>query len=183
MTIHVEMYNIIIPKNILRNKYPGGFDQYLKDNIAYLGNIIWWDDHLLRYGSMDREDILERLRHLESLGFIITEERDDGKKYWVDVYAFGCLLKPDEPVSDPDWLCFSSTGCGVYMKGELNEGKQIGPTGPGPNMGSNKMHETIKNIIKAEKTKENISIIKALCLALIVLIGIILVYIRFILLR
>lgn len=54
------MFNLIIRIDALNRHYPGGFEQYKKDNEEFIeGDIplIWFDKHLVREGAMSANDI------------------------------------------------------------------------------------------------------------------------------
>jgi hypothetical protein len=84
MAIVLEFIDFIIPIEVIRNKYPGGWDQCLKDYRNVIGGRVWYDDHLFRDGAMSPNDIRILISEWEKLGFDGIAEHD-GKQYWKDV--------------------------------------------------------------------------------------------------
>ena len=62
MSVALEFIDFIVPISTIREKYPGGWEQCLKDHSPLLGGRVWHDDHLLRNGG---SGYLPR-RHVES---------------------------------------------------------------------------------------------------------------------
>jgi hypothetical protein len=83
MAIALEFIDFIVPISVIHQKYPGGWDQCLKDHEPLIGGRVWFDDHLLRDGAMNPRDIESLIEEWTALGFQPTEERD-GEKVWKD---------------------------------------------------------------------------------------------------
>jgi hypothetical protein len=95
---------IIVRIKVIREKYPGGWEKCKRD---YDCGIVWYDDHLFRYGSMDRGTIIEECAKWESLGFEAEAETEDGKKTWKDLCLYACLLDNNTAC---DWLAWNESG-------------------------------------------------------------------------
>jgi hypothetical protein len=46
MSIKLEFYDIIILIKTIKKKYPGGWNQCLKDHDGDIGGRVWYDEHL-----------------------------------------------------------------------------------------------------------------------------------------
>ena len=57
MAIKLEFFDIIIPIKTIQKKYPGGWNQCLKDHDGDIGGRGWYDEHLFRDGAMSPNDI------------------------------------------------------------------------------------------------------------------------------
>jgi len=86
MSIQLEFIDFIVPIATIKEKYPGGWEQCLKDHEYAIGGRIWYDEHLFRDGAMNSMDIKSLVDHWQSLGFIthLTNEKGEPTK-WLDV--------------------------------------------------------------------------------------------------
>ena len=76
MSVMLEFSNVIVRRDSIENKYPGGWDEWKKNHK------FWYDDHLYRTGSMgDDTDIFEEL---ESYGMVGIHEDPQGRQVWID---------------------------------------------------------------------------------------------------
>jgi hypothetical protein len=57
MAVQLEFINFIVPIKVIKQKYPGGWEQCLKDHEDLIGGRVWFDEHLLRDGAMNPLDI------------------------------------------------------------------------------------------------------------------------------
>lgn len=114
MAIATEFIDLIIPIQTIRDKYPGGWEQCLKDHEHLINRRVWYDEYLFRDGAMNPMDIESLIEHWESMGFEGIVEKD-GKKYWKDMCVFegafggatlGC-----------DWLAIDRKTRSAYLKG------------------------------------------------------------------
>lgn len=120
MTIHAEFLNFIVPRKVIEKKYPGGWNKCLADHKREIGEIVWFDDHLFRYGSKEYSTIANMLREWEKHGFVCVEMRQ-AKKYWTDICIYASKQCSD---IDCEWLDYCSAG--VFLKG-CPAGKLVGP--------------------------------------------------------
>ena len=114
MAIATEFIDFIVPIEVIRKKYPGGWEQCLKDHESSIGGRIWFDEHLFRDGAMnpmDMKDIVERWEHM---GFQLYEEKS-GIKYWKDVCVFEGML--GGVTLKCDWLEVDRKNRSVFLKG------------------------------------------------------------------
>ena len=76
MSVMLEFSNVIVRRDSIENKYPGGWDEWKKNHQ------FWYDDHLYRTGSMgDDTDIFEELN---SYGMVGIQEDPQGRQVWID---------------------------------------------------------------------------------------------------
>ena len=57
MAIKLEFFDLIVPIKNIKQKYPGGWKQCLKDHDSNSGGRVWYDEHLFRDGAMSPNDI------------------------------------------------------------------------------------------------------------------------------
>ena len=57
MAVALEFIDFLVPIELIRQKYPGGWAQCLKDHERLIGGRVWFDEHLLRDGAMNPSDI------------------------------------------------------------------------------------------------------------------------------
>ena len=57
MAIALEFIDFIVPIALIRQKYPGGWEQCLRDHECLIGGRVWFDEQLLRDGAMNPTDI------------------------------------------------------------------------------------------------------------------------------
>ena len=119
MAITTEFIDFIVPIHIIRDKYPGGWEQCLEDHQHLIHGRVWFDAYLFRDGAMGPGDIENLVEHWSQLGFECYREID-GKRYWQDVCVheamFGGATMPC------DWLGFDPKTRSVYLVGtELGE--------------------------------------------------------------
>lgn len=84
MAVQLEFINFIVPIEVIKQKYPGGWEQCLKDHDNLIGGRVWFDEHLFRDGAMNSRDIGHLVEEWQSLGF---NAHDGGKNpsKWLDV--------------------------------------------------------------------------------------------------
>lgn len=119
MAVALEFIDFIVPIAVIREKYPGGWEQCLKDHERLIGGRVWYDDHLLRDGAMNPNDIESLIDEWTELGFQPMEERD-GDRTWKDVCVVESMF--GGPTLPCEWLVLGEDGRSAYLKG----------TDPGP---------------------------------------------------
>ena len=83
MAIKLEFYDLIVPIKTIKKKYPGGWEQCLKDHDGDIGGRVWYDEHLFRDGAMSPNDIGNLVEWWSEKGF---DAHDEGEKpKWLDV--------------------------------------------------------------------------------------------------
>lgn len=116
MAVALEFIDFIVPISVIKKKYPGGWDQCLKDHERIIGGRVWYDDHLLRDGAMNPSDIQSLVDEWTGLGFTPMEEIN-GEKIWKDCCVvesiFGGATLPC------DWIEFSENGQAAWLKGTI----------------------------------------------------------------
>ena len=114
MAVALEFIDFIVPIAVIREKYPGGWEQCLKDHERLIGGRVWYDDHLLRDGAMNPHDIESLIDEWTALGFQPMEEID-GERRWKDVCVVESMF--GGPTSPCEWLAIGEDGCSAYLKG------------------------------------------------------------------
>lgn len=129
MAVALEFIDFVVPIHIIRAKYPGGWEQCLKDHERLIGGRVWFDDHLLRDGAMNPRDIESLIEEWTGLGFTPYEDID-GQRIWKDCCVvegmFGGATLPC------DWLEIGEDGSSAYLKG----------TDPGETKGRVRQHRS-----------------------------------------
>lgn len=114
MAIATEFIDFIVPIEIIRQKYPGGWEQCLKDHENLINGRVWFDDYLFRDGAMSPIDIESIVERWEAMGFEGIVEKD-GMKYWKDMCVCEGLLGGATLACD--WLGFDPEMRSVYLVG------------------------------------------------------------------
>lgn len=114
MSVALEFIDFIVPLAVIREKYPGGWEQCLKDHERLIGGRVWYDKHLLRDGAMNPRDIELLVQEWTELGFEPFEERD-GERVWKDCCVVeGMFCGITMPCN---WLVVADDGYSAHMKG------------------------------------------------------------------
>lgn len=114
MAIALEFIDFVVPIALIRQKYPGGWAQCLKDHERLIGGRVWFDDHLLRDGAMNPADIESLVEEWASLGFQPTAEVE-GQRVWQDCCVLESIL--GGPTLPCDWLEVSKDRRSAWLKG------------------------------------------------------------------
>jgi len=112
MAIAIEFIDFIVPIQVIKDKYPGGWEQCLKDHKNLIGGRVWYDDHLFRDGAMNPDDIESLVEHWEAMGFEGILEID-GQKCWQDI----CVFEMGGPTLRCNWIDFDRESRAVFLKG------------------------------------------------------------------
>jgi hypothetical protein len=119
MAIALEFLDFVVPIDVIRAKYPGGWEQCLRDHQSLIGGRVWYDEHLFRDGAMNPMDIRSLVERWTELGFVPMVSRD-GKTVWNDVCVVEWMF--GGPTIPCDWLALGPHGPSAYLRG----------TAPGP---------------------------------------------------
>lgn len=114
MAIALEFIDFIVPIAHIRQKYPGGWEQCLKDHERLIGGRVWFDEHLFRDGAMNPMAVGSLVEEWSALGFEPTENRD-GNSVWKDFCVVESLF--GGPTLPCDWIEISDDGGSAYLKG------------------------------------------------------------------
>ena len=114
MAIALEFIDLIVPVACIRQKYPGGWAQCLKDHQHLIGGRVWHDGHLFRDGAMNPHDIQSLVDKWQSLGFQPIAERD-GLRFWRDLCVVEYLY--GGPTMPCDWIMVARDGRSAHLKG------------------------------------------------------------------
>jgi hypothetical protein len=117
MAIALEFIDFIIPIAAIKAKYPGGWDQCLKDHENLIGGRVWYDEHLFRDGAMNSMDIGNLVTAWRSLGFETHLEENGVPTEWLDVCVFESMM--GEPTLKCGWLEYDPTNNTAYLKDTL----------------------------------------------------------------
>jgi hypothetical protein len=129
MAIALEFIDFIVPIEVIRAKYPGGWEQCLKDHAASIEapenpGSVWFDGHLFRDGAMSADNIEGIVEMWVSMGFE-PEVEIDGQAHWKDFCVaeglFGSTTLPCR------WLTIDRETKSAYYTG-TEPGGVVGPT-------------------------------------------------------
>jgi hypothetical protein len=114
MAIALEYIDLVIPIAKIREKYPGGWKQCLRDHEQLFGARVWFDECLFRDGTMNSQDMRLLVERWAQLGFAPWESRN-GSDVWLDM----CVLESSAsgPTMPCDWLVFDSDRRIAYLRG------------------------------------------------------------------
>ena len=114
MAIALEFIDFVVPIALIRQKYPGGWEQCFEDHERLIGGRVWFDEHLLRDGAMNPADIGSLVDEWISLGFEPTVEVD-GQRIWKDCCVTESML--GGATLPCDWLELAEDGRSAWLKG------------------------------------------------------------------
>ena len=114
MAIALEFIDFVVPVATIRQKYPGGWEQCLRDHGTLIGARVWYDEHLLRDGAMNPRDIGKLVDWWTERGFTTNESRN-GQQVWVDVCVVESLL--GGPTLPCDWIVVDYAQRIAYLEG------------------------------------------------------------------
>lgn len=121
MAIALEFFNFVVPIKLIRQKYPGGWEQCLRDHRHLLNGRVWFDEHLFRNGSMGPPGIESLIEEWESRGFECFVQKD-GRDCWNEV----AVCESGGASLECDWLGFNHETRAAYLIGE-DEGQVVYP--------------------------------------------------------
>ena len=124
MSVAQEFVDFFVLIEIIRRKYPAGWDQCLHDHAPALGKRVWFDKHLFRDGAMSMEEAQHLVRHWQSLGFETHREVGGKPVEWIDACVSEGLLGATLPCK---WIAYDPMTGGAYLAG-TTPGKLIGPS-------------------------------------------------------
>ena len=116
MAIATEFIDFIVPIQNIRDKYPGGWEQCLKDHQNLIGGRVWYDEYLFRDGAMNPNDIESIVEHWEAMGFEGIVEGNN-QKYWKDMCVFEGLF--GGATLQCDWIDFDRETRAAFLKGTV----------------------------------------------------------------
>ena len=111
MAVCTEFINLIVPIQVIKDKYPGGWEQCLEDHKNKINRSVWFDEHLFHDGTMNPMDMESLVERWGKLGFECIGHRV-GNPYWKDV----CVVEFG-PTMPCDWIAVDRKTRGVYLKG------------------------------------------------------------------
>jgi hypothetical protein len=124
MAIAQEFIDFIVPIEVIRRKYPGGWAQCLLDHKSAIGGRVWFDHHLFRDGAMSPAGIQDLVAHWRELGFETHREEGGEPVEWLDVcVSEGHFGGPTLPCA---WIAYDETTRGAYLKAHP-AGPLVGP--------------------------------------------------------
>ena len=115
MAIVLEFIDLIVPIETIRRKYPGGWEQCLRDHENLIGGRVWYDNYLLRDGAMNPSDIKYLVDQWSELGFEVQSSQD-GKSVWKDVCVVESILVAGTTLPC-DWITVDVNQRIAYLKG------------------------------------------------------------------
>jgi hypothetical protein len=114
MTIALEFIDFVVPIELIRQRYPGGWEQCLIDHRSLIGGRVWFDEYLFRDGSMSPAGVEALVDEWIGLGFQPWDERD-GERFWRDCCVVESIF--GGPTLHCDWLVMGEDGRSAFLKG------------------------------------------------------------------
>ncbi|GHS93483.1 hypothetical protein AGMMS50276_04120 [Synergistales bacterium] len=113
MAVALEFIDFLVPISVIRKKYPGGWEQCLKDYGGY--GAAWHDEYLFRYGAMSGMAMEAIVNEWKKMGFKPTGKKN-GQTVWKD-----CCVAESFPCAGAtlpcDWLVVDGETRSAYLKG------------------------------------------------------------------
>lgn len=114
MAVILEFLNLIVPIEVIKAKYPGGWKQCLKDHEQHIGSTVWYDDYIFRDGAMSGNDIQMLVDEWSKMGFEPTVDIN-GEIVWKDLCVIGELGGICNHTCN--WLIYEPRMRTVYLNG------------------------------------------------------------------
>ena len=123
MAVALMFISVLVRIDAIRAKYPGGWDQFLKDAEGDIGESSWYDEHLYREGAMSPSDIAEIVEFWQEKG-LTTHRVENGEAVeWIDL----CVTEFFGPTLPCSWYADVPDTYAAYLKG-TEPGRVITPT-------------------------------------------------------
>lgn len=119
-----EFFDVFIKIEDVDRVYPGGFKAYREEFSDLIGEGIWYDDHLLREGTMSGADVEQIIIGWEARGLQPFRLENGEPVEWIECCVSSRYGGPTLPCA---WLAFDHTNDGAYLAGYA-PGPLIGPT-------------------------------------------------------
>jgi hypothetical protein len=103
MPIALEFINILVRKDAIDAKYPGGWNAFLESTL-HNPAIGWYDNYIYRTGTMSGHDAEDLVEKFEKAGFTTYRKRADGLDEWVDLCVWDSFFGP---TAECNWIDFS----------------------------------------------------------------------------
>jgi hypothetical protein len=128
MPMHTKFINFIVPISIIKAKYNGGFDAFLRDYESDYGIPPNYDEDLFVACAMNPMDIEQMVNYWTAKGFKCSKDVD-GVLHWNDVCVFEEMF--GGATMPCDWIGFNEAEHYVFLKkpGGEEEVKPFEPRG------------------------------------------------------
>jgi hypothetical protein len=113
MAVALQMISVLVRVDAIRAKYPGGWDQFLKDAEPDIGSRAWYDEHLYRDGAMSPHDIEEIVEFWQEKGLTTHREESGSPVEWIDI----CVTEFFGPTLPCSWYADLPDAYAAYLKG------------------------------------------------------------------
>ena len=114
MAIALEFINLIVPIALIKQKYPGGWEQCLDDHANLIRGRVWYDEHLFRDGAMSPDAMKFAVQWWEDRGFHPIETKD-GIQCFKDICIVEAMF--GGTTLQCDWVGFTDDYSGAYLNG------------------------------------------------------------------
>lgn len=114
MAVRLEFIDFIVPIAKIRKKYPGGWENCLREHAGLIGGRVWYDEHLFRDGAMNPSDIRCSVESWKVRGFQPMIEID-GERVWQDACVVESMFSG--PTLPCDWLAVDLEQRIAYLRG------------------------------------------------------------------
>jgi len=102
MPVALEFINILVRKDAIETKYPGGWSSFLKSNL-HNPSIGWYDNFIYRTGTMSSTDTERLVKEFEKIGFVTHRVKQEGLAERSDLCVWDSIFGPS---TECDWIDF-----------------------------------------------------------------------------
>jgi hypothetical protein len=122
VAVRLEFIDVIVPIQVIDEKYPGGFTQCLADLRPLIGRRVWHDGRLLRDGAMDPAEARRLVEGWQTLG-VEPLRWVGGKLQWKEL----CVVDTAHggPTVGCEWIEWDPAARIAWLRG-LEPGEVVG---------------------------------------------------------
>ena len=100
MAVAIRFITILVRKDAIEQKVPGGWISWLSTHKKKLGKICWHDDSLFAISWMNNADIAAQIKEYEEKGLTLQSQNPETKQMGGDM----CIVEMMQFSTNCDWL-------------------------------------------------------------------------------
>lgn len=118
MAVALEFIDFIVPIELFKAKYSGGWERCVREHTDLIGGRVWYDEYLFRDGAMGPADIEALVTKWTDLGFEPMTTAA-GQRAWKDCCVTERMF--GGPTLPCGWIEITESGEAAFLKGTKPE--------------------------------------------------------------